>query len=62
MSCVGEVLRAPANVRKSLARSIAAPELGATGAAPSDVSLGIVCAAGGTLESLIERVARIRRR
>jgi hypothetical protein len=32
------------------------------GAASSDVSLGIVRAAGVTLESLIERVARIHRR
>jgi hypothetical protein len=41
MSCAGEVPRALARAQKELALSIAAPELGAKGAASFDVSLGI---------------------
>jgi hypothetical protein len=51
MSCAGEALRAPAGAGKSLARSIAAPELGAKRAVSFDVSLGIIRAAGVKLES-----------
>jgi hypothetical protein len=62
MSCAGEALRAPARAGKRLALSIAAPEVSAKGAASSDVSLGIVRAAGVTLESLIEHAAHVCRR
>ena len=50
MSCAGKVLRVRARVQVGLALSIAAPELGAKGAATCDVSLSIVRAAGVTLE------------
>ena len=62
LSCAGEVLRAPAGAGKSLALSIAAPELANKRAASSGVSLGIVRAAGVTLESLIEHTAHVCRR
>jgi hypothetical protein len=62
MSCSGEALRAPASAGKSVALLIGAPELGAKQPAPFDVSLGIVRAAGVTLETSIERFARNRRR
>jgi hypothetical protein len=54
MSCAGEVLRAPASAQKDPALSIAAPELGAKGAATCDVLLGIIRAAGAKLETSIE--------